>query len=607
MSKRKTSRKPAKKKVTATNGSVTRGYRDIIAVGGQNQDWMVQSLSDDADLWQHAHALTSRVNDLFKTNPLYIKYRELIWANIFGSDGILLRMKIQETENRVVYAADEKWALIAYERRINRLREWAAKRDGRELTSFRAYKLADAMERSKPEDILERKAIVQIGDPDVFANLLFEGNWQRWQRKEFADLRGTRSYFTHRLLRLIGAVCDGDLFIRHIRDPKINEYGYSLQIINAQWCDRFLNVTLPNGNVIRMGIEYEMTAWGLGKVVAYYFIKRMPTDWQYSMAGLFSGGSPAEFHQRINANEIIHYARPVNAESTRPAPWVASTIPKGRQLDQTELAHVIAAREAACKVGFLYSDVVPLDGITGPIDPATGLPSANKLAPGETGALPPGVKYMERDPKFPNSNFEEFRKGMVRSISAGMPAADYNTLANDLENINFSAGRLGRLDTNEMSKMLQTFDIGTAETPIFEAWQEMAIVSGVVNLPLVKLPKYRKATFQGRRWAQVDEIKAVNAAALRVANKFSSRNRECAEEGIDFEENVFELAEEEMLLESLGLDSSTTVEKVPAAKPGEDIASEDTSADTGDTTKPAATTKPTKASNGSEELEVSRV
>lgn len=582
-----------------------RGYRDIVSLGGQNSDWVMQSLSEDADLWQNAYALTSRVRDLFKTNPLYVKYRELLWANVFGENGIMLRMKIKETEDRVIHTPDEKFALIAYERRINRLREFAAQRDGRDLVQFRAYKLVEAMERSKPEDILERKATIQIGDPDIYANLLFERNYKEWQRSEFCDLRGKRNYHVLRQLRLINGVRDGDVFIRMISDPKVNKFGFSLHIIASEWCDRFLNVTLPNGNVVIMGIEYQMSEWGLGKVVAYYFIKRMPSDWQFSSAGMFGNAAPSPMHQRVDAAEIIHYARPVDAESTRPAPWVASTIPKGRQLDQYELAEVIAAREAACKVGFLFSDLMPEGGYSGaPIDPATGLPAARQAGPGDTVALPYGVQYKQNDPQHPTANFETFRKGMVRSVTAGMPAADYNTLANDLENINFSAGRLGRLDTNEMSKMIQRFDIDTAETPIFERWLEMALVTEAIPLPLVKYSKFNKPSFQGRRWAQVDEVKAVNAAALRVANKFSSRSRECAEEGIDFEENAFELAEEEMLLESLGLESGTTVEHEPAAVPAEDIGDGTTSAAaTGSTTKPAAK-KPSKSRNGAHEEEL---
>lgn len=579
-----------------------RGYKDLIKLGGQNQDWVLQSMSDDADLWQNAHALTARVRDLFKTNALYQKYRELIWVNCFGSQGHMLRMKIQEQENRVVNTPDEKKALDLYAARINRLREHAAKMCGRTIEQYRAYKLADAMERSSTANILERKATVQVGDPDVFANQLFEKGFKDWQRKEFSDVRGTRNYFQQCLLRLIGAVRDGDFFIRMIRDPAVNKYGFTLQMINGEWCDRFLNYTLPNGNEIIMGIEYEMTPWGLGKVVAYYFITRTPKDWQYSNSGgLFGYGAPAPFHQRIDARDLVHYARPVDADATRPAPWVASTIPKGRQLDQFELYEVIAAREAACKVGYLWSDVNPEGGMSGVIiDPQTGVAAAQDAGPGDTVGLPFGVKYQERDPKHPTQNFESFRKGMVRSITAGMPAADYNTLANDLENINFSAGRLGRLDTNEMSMLIQRFDIDTAEIPIFEAWQEMALITGIIPLPLGKLWKFNKPVFQGRRWAQVDEVKAVNAAALRVANLFSSDQRECADGGVDLEEVLFEQAESNMMKEMLGLGTLKTVETAPVTQAD---GSGDTNADTGGTQKPSPTKKPAKAlTNGNGHL-----
>lgn len=561
---------PIKKKASRRTGSQleTRGYREVTAVGGQNQDWNISMLGEDSDVWQNVWLLTSRVRDLFKTNPTFVKYREMLWANVFGAKGIMLRMKIQEQADRVVYSADEKACLVKHEERINRIREWAEKKNGTEIERYRAFTLADRLDRTRFDDVLRGEAMVKVGAPDVYANTLIEGRWKEWQRATFCDVRQRRNYNVLRQLRLLNAVRDGDIFVRHIKSPKVNKFGYSLQLISAEWCDRFYNTILPNGNVVIMGIEYEMSTWGLGKPVAFYFIKRQPMDWQFSIPGAFNFSSGA-IHQRVAAEEIIHYARAVDAEGTRPAPWVASTIPASRQLDQAMIAEVIAWREAACKVGFLYSDVLPEGGAAGvSIDPKTGLPR-QQFSPGETHALPWGVKYQERDPKHPNSNVEQFRKSAGRSQSAGMPGADYNVLFNDLENINFSAGRLGRLDTNEMSMLLQEFDIETAERPIFESFLEMGMITGAIPLPLSKFDKFNKPVFQGRRWAQVDEGKAVDAAAKRVANKFSSRNRECADEGIDFEDNAFELAEEEMLLEQLGLSTETTAEGKSAPAPAQ--------------------------------------
>ena len=51
-----------------------------------------------------------------------------------------------------------------------------------------------------------------------------------------------------------------------------------------------------------------------------------PEDWQWSVAGMFnaSPGYRSNNYSRVPVEEIIHYARPVDAESTRPAPWVAA-------------------------------------------------------------------------------------------------------------------------------------------------------------------------------------------------------------------------------------------------------------------------------------------
>ena len=540
-----------------------RGYKEVTSLNGQNSDWNLNRLTEDADVWHNARALTSRVRDLFRTNPIYQSYRETLWANVFGSDGIMLRSRVKETEDRIVQNPDEKRAIKSYEERRERVFDFFATRKGGE---FKSGSMLHTIGKGA-----NQRAQIKVGDPDVYARQLIEKRWAEWQRKEFCDARGTRNYHTLRQLRLIGAVRDGDFFIRMVKDPGANKFGFTLQMIAPEWCDRFFNALLPNGNEVRMGIEYETKPWGIGKVVAYHFIKRQPNDWQFTMQTGFNfiDGS---LHDRIPASEIIHYARPIDADSTRPAPWVASTIPKARQLDQYELAEVIAARSEACKTGWLTSTVVPEGGFAGDTPQPDPQNIGRKLTieAGGLYGLPWGVEFTPNDPTHPSGNFESFRKAMLRSNCAGMPGANYSTMANDYEAINFSAGRLQRLDSNELFKMLQTFDIDNAETPIFENWLEMSLITGAIPLPLAKFDKFNNQVFQGRRWQGVDEIKEVNAAALRVANHFSSDQRECADKGLDFEELMFEQAEANMLKEMLGLSTMKTVEMNVPQQPAQD-------------------------------------
>lgn len=558
----------------------TRGYREIVAVGGQNSDWAVTVLSEDSEIWQNIFMLRARMRDLWRTNPYFQKYRDQIAANVFGLQGIMLRMKVKEKEDRVIHSEGEKWMLVEWERRINRIREWAQSKTKTQLQAYRAYTLADRMERANPDDIITRKALVKVGDPDLFANKLIQDKWKEWQRAEFCDARGQRDYWTLRLLRLWAAARDGDFFIRKVEDPKVNKFGFSLQMINSEWCDHFYNTTLTNGNEVRMGIEYQKMTWGVGKVVAYYLIKRQPQDWQFSVPGSFNFAAGV-LHDRIPAEEIIHYARYTDADGTRPAPWGASTIPKSRGIDQYELAEVYAARAMACKTGWLSSDLRPEGGegvgMLGKEISKNTQESAREIVmePGGIYGLPWGVSFTPNNPTHPSGNFETFRKGMLRAWCAGMPGADYNAIANDLEGISFSSGRLGRLDVNKCALLLQNFDIETAERPIFEAWLENSLFTGAVPLPVGKYDKFNKPVFQGTREHQVDEVKEANASAIRIANLLSSRTKECADDGVDFMENLMEIAEEHIACEEFGINPDTTANKTPAQTEDKEDGDED--------------------------------
>lgn len=534
-----------------------RSFREILSSAGS--EWVTAGISIDAEVFQDVFGLRAAMRDLWRCNPYLAKYQEQLAANVFGENGIMLRSQVKETEDRVVYAEDEKWALIAHERRINRLREWAEKKTGTKIEQYRAFHLADRLAERSSEAIIRGKATVEVGAPDVYARQRVESWWKEFQEARNCDIRKTRNYNTLRQIRLWSAARDGGHFIQLLRGSNINSFGFALRHINDEWVDHFYNATLENGNVVRMGIEYKMNEWGISEPVAYHFIKRMPRDWQTNP---HYAGSSQKIRDRIPADQIIHYARVMDNESTRPAPWGVSMLGKVRQLDQYEIAEVIAARMQACVTGWLSSTVNPEGGTAGlppVVDPRTAAADIT-VAPGGLYGLPWGVEANFNNPTHPSGNFQNFRQGMGQSISAALPGGDYNILFNDLEGINFSAGRLGRLDTNEINKLLQRFDVDLAERPIFEAGLEMALLVGAIPLPLSKFKKFKNARFQGRRWAQVDEVKAVSAAALRIANKLSSRTRECAEDGVDFEDNAIELAEEEMLLEQLGLRMETTAQ-----------------------------------------------
>ena len=178
MSKKGGKKERAAAAFNAGRPSVQRGYQAMAAVGGQNGDWPLSLIGEDSEVWQNIYTLRGRMRDLYRTNPYYQKYRELLWANVFGEKGITLRMKVKETEDRVINAPQEKAAIRDYNLRRKRVRHWLKSKRG--LPVYRMFRT------------LARQNMIQVGDPDVYANMLIERRWHEWQRSEFCDVRGQR-------------------------------------------------------------------------------------------------------------------------------------------------------------------------------------------------------------------------------------------------------------------------------------------------------------------------------------------------------------------------------------------------------------------------------
>lgn len=527
-----------------------RGYADMSAVGGINSDWALNGLTEDGDIYQNIYKLLQRTRDLWKESEYLVKFRKELNANVFGADGMCLQMKIKESSDRVVYSADERAYLEERQERNN-------------LVSS----AAPALQRRFFSLDGERKATVKAGQPDVYANSIIEKAWKEWKRREFCTIHKKFSYADVCRIRLSSAARDGEFFLRKVRGKSVNKFGFALQLINTEFVDFGLNKVLDNGHEIRMGIEFDANQ----APVAFYIVIKKPQNWIYSdISYLWSYGG--RDYQRIDAADIIHYGIFEDATQSRCAPWIVSIIRKLRQLGKYEEAEVVAARVAASKMGFFYSDLVDSGGTnvgTQP-DPTKDI-ATTEAEPGSFFGLPYGVKFQPFDPNHPNGNYEGFRKGVLRGIASGL-GSSYNILANDLEGVNYSSLRGGKLDENEMWMLLQAFDIECAEIPIFEEWLFMSLMTGAIPLPVSKFEKFNKPHFQGRRWPWVDPKKEVDASAMAVEQMFTSRSRVASESGKDFEEIVEDLAYEKTLIESAGLTVPAYKGIVQAAPEGDDDA-----------------------------------
>lgn len=461
------------------------------------EDWAGAFSSADTESSSSGQRLRARARQLERDNPFVERYLKLLCNNVLGSTGIGLQMKVRDP---------------------------------------------DRMDGGK----------IKRGSYDTLANATIESAWYDWARGRNCCVDGHTGLGEIEKLALRSAARDGSMFI--LLHEGAGKYGLQLECFEADFLREDYNEALPNGNVVRFGVE--MTAQR--KPVAYHFFNRHPHD-----TGSVSGGLRAV---RVPAERVIHVCRRNRQGQTNGVSWLAPVMMRLKMLDGYEEAELIAARCAASKMGF-YVKTMPAD-YQGEMDNA-GNPT-QEMQPGVIEDLPMGTTFQTLDPQHPVAAYADFVKAALRGVSSGI-GVSYNSLASDLEGVNYSSIRAGLLEEREEWKGIQNWFIETVRTVIFEKWLAMALLSGELKLPngsalpAAKFDKFNSPEWKPRRWQWVDVYKDAMANVMLIEKGLSSRRQIIAENGGDVEDTFADLSADEDLAENYGLKFPKDVQENPVA------------------------------------------
>lgn len=382
---------------------------------------------------------------------------------------------------------------------------------------------------------------------DQLASDAIEKAFADWSKPQNCDITGKQSFTDLCSLFIRSVAQDGEALVRKVYGKQAGKYGFALQVLDIDRLDIEKNETLlPGGAYIKMGVE--CTAYG--KPVAYWLRTKHPGDNIYST-------NTGTVYERVPASDIYHCFIPVRPEQTRGVPWMAAALLRLNQLGGYEEAAVIAARVGASQMGFFTSPEGDGTAISDGED-ATGQ-LMKDADPGVFGVLPPGFDFKQFDPDYPHAMYDAFVKACLRGISSGI-GVSYNSLANDLEGVNFSSSRVGVIDERDSWMCIQRWMIEHFLTDVFETWLLFALASKAIvqaggsALPASKFDKFNAATWQGRRWQWVDPEKEINAAKTAVDNGFKSRRDVIAEQGRDLEDVFMQLQREQDMIAALKLE-----------------------------------------------------
>lgn len=384
------------------------------------------------------------------------------------------------------------------------------------------------------------------GAPDMGAIKSVERAWKSWGEFGSCDIEGRFSWADAQRHAVAEVAKDGECLCAFVfGEAAGNSAGFALQFLDPGLLDINFSQVLSNGNYIKFGIEYSP----YNRPVAYHILTSEPG------------------YIRVEAKNIIHLFITEHTGQKRGLPWLSTPLARMGMLDGLEEAALTNARLGASKMGFFITP-------TGSDYQGDGVDSEGNIVldaanPGEFEQLPEGTDFKTWDPAYPNNEYPGFHKSILRGIAAGA-GVSYNSLAQDLEGVNFSSIRHGVVEERQNWQAVQNWFIAAFCNRIYREWLDVQLLQGtllVSGKPLKseRVEKYRSVMWLPKRWPYIDPEKETNANRSMVNACFASYTDVMLESGRDPDEVWQQLARDKAEMKRLGLTPVLDTAAAPAA------------------------------------------
>lgn len=387
-----------------------------------------------------------------------------------------------------------------------------------------------------------------------------EKQFELWARSKHCDVTKVNDFYEMQQLALISKLTNGDAFaaITYKKEP-YSPYSLKIRLIEAdRVCNpnTFSDVTttamqkLENGNCLYSGVEINDT----GEIKAYHLCNQHPSSMIFHQEKTWT--RVQAFGKLTGKQNILQLMESERPDQYRGVPYLAPVIEALKQLERYTKAELTSAvvqsffsvfvkqEAAASEEG--WTKQYGVDGAEEAVDELD--PTTYELGSGTVQYMEPGESIEMADPKRPNTGFDVFTNAVIKQIGAALEIPHELIMKSFMAS--YSASRAALLEAWKAFKMRRVWFANDFCTPIYEAFLDEAVSSGRINAPgYFNDPSIRMA-YAGAEWigpsqGQLDPVKEVTAAKLRVDNGFSTRERETTElTGGSFDDNAQHLVRE---------------------------------------------------------------
>lgn len=334
---------------------------------------------------------------------------------------------------------------------------------------------------------------------------------------------------------------------------------FQIRVLEADHLYDTFNTTLPNGNSLRLGVEFTRG----GRRVAYHIYKEHPGE-------MLVITEKSIDTIRVPESEMLHVYAPRRPGQIRGVPWLANIITRLRQLDEYEDAELMRKKMAAMFGAFVETpsgededSLIPGQNVTATTSDGD-TETYSGFEPGMIQYLEPGEKITLAEPADVGGNYDVWIKRQLHSIAKGM-GITYEQLTGDLSSVNYSSIRAGLLEFRRRCKMLQNnLMIYKFCRPVAQRWLDIAVLSGAIDIPdyLENYKKYNNTIWYPDGWEWVDPEKDMKGQKMAVRSGFKSRAQVAAENDRDIDELDEEIASDNKRADKLDLTFDSDPRKV---------------------------------------------
>lgn len=357
--------------------------------------------------------------------------------------------------------------------------------------------------------------------------------WKKWAESKKCDLLGQRNFYGLQKLVMRSVVISGEVFIRRIRNAK-TDIPFQLQVLESDFlATEKHGIETDGGGFIIMGVEFDK----VGRIVAYWMHTAHP-----GANMVWRKLEP----ERIPASEIIHVFDIERPGQVRGVPFGVASMLRLRDFDEFEDAHLIRQKIAACFSVFISGE----DELMGVGETDENDIPLEKVEPGIIEHLPAGKQVHFADPPTVQ-DYQEYTTGVLRGAAGGyhMP---YENFTGDLSNVNFSSGRMGKLDFNKIVHEWQDdLIVGLMCEGVWEWFVEGATIAGIFNA------KNLEITWTPPQMDIIDPQKEIKGMSEMVRNGFVSWQEMVRRQGLDPDTVIEQLKEDMERHDEIGLKLSS--------------------------------------------------